>query len=156
MYPPPPRGLSSDPGPVSIDVLPVQLSPSSIDIDLAGPQPGLALPEIANGPEQHDHRKGQVALEETLSSADPSANGRDSSIELSDEDEEDDEKTEIRTIDTADGLERNLIKGMPVVRPSFAEADMSQADGAPGEEGSETRQSEQPIEDSRPSASKLT
>ena len=44
---------------------------------------------------------------------------------------------------------------MALLEPRGAEADVGQADGTPGEEGSETRQGEQPVKDSRPLSIKV-
>lgn len=47
---------------------------------------------------------------------------------------------------TKDGAEGELIKGVAVILPGRAEADMGQADGAPGEESGQTGQSLEPVE----------
>lgn len=48
---PPPRP-SSDLRTVSVDLLPVQFTAPSINIDLGHLEPALALPQIPNGPEK--------------------------------------------------------------------------------------------------------
>jgi hypothetical protein len=66
---------------------------------------------------------------------------------LSNENHNDYAKTQPGAVDTADGFERNLVDGVSVVRPCLAEANVGQADGTPGEEGSHTGELEQPSED---------
>ena len=66
---------------------------------------------------------------------------------LSDQHDGDEEKAEPRASSAEDGLERNLVKGVAVVEPSLAESDVGVADGAPGKEGSKTRELEEPVED---------
>lgn len=67
---------------------------------------------------------------------------------LSDKNNDDDEETEPRSVDTTGSLEWDLINSVTVVSPGLAEADMGEADGAPGEESSKTGQSNEPVEDS--------
>lgn len=55
---------------------------------------------------------------------------------LSDQNNEDEEKAEIRSVDTTEGLEGDLVEGAAVVSPCPAESDVCQTDGAPGEESS--------------------
>lgn len=55
---------------------------------------------------------------------------------LSNQNNEDEEKTKIRSIDTTDGLEGDLVESAAVVSPRSAESDVCQTDGAPGEESS--------------------
>lgn len=66
---------------------------------------------------------------------------------LSNQNNEDEEKTKIRSIDTTDGLEGDLVESAAVVSPRSAESDVCQTDGAPGEESSQTGQSLEPSED---------
>jgi hypothetical protein len=74
---------------------------------------------------------------------------------LSDEHEEDEEETEPRTVDTGDSLEGNLIESVTMVLPRAAEANVSKADGAPGEESGKTRKRKQPVEDLLTSGSQV-
>ena len=74
---------------------------------------------------------------------------------LSDEDKEDDEETDPRAIDTTNSLEWDLIKGVAMVHPGLSEANMSQADGAPGKERSKTRKRKKPVEDCLTSGSQV-
>lgn len=53
-------------GTLGVDVLPVDLATTRVDIDLVGAEPSLALPEITTGPEEEDNRKRKVCLEEAL------------------------------------------------------------------------------------------
>jgi len=63
------------------------------------------------------------------------------------QDDDDNENTDPRANDTTSGLERNLIQGVSVVSPSLAEANMGEADGAPGEESGKSRERDEPVED---------
>lgn len=65
---------------------------------------------------------------------------------LSNEDEHDEAETEPRAPDAEDGLEGQLVEGVAVVSPSVAEANVREADAAPGEESSETGQRLEPVE----------
>lgn len=53
----PPEGQSGIFGTLSVDVLPVDLATTTVDVDLVGAEPTLALPEITAGPEEEDNRK---------------------------------------------------------------------------------------------------
>ena len=66
----------------AVDEIPVELTTSSIDVHLCGPEPTSALPEITADPESKDDEEGKVRPKEILSGTDALANGRDSSIEL--------------------------------------------------------------------------
>jgi hypothetical protein len=66
---------------------------------------------------------------------------------LSNEDNNNDANANPGANNTTSSLEWDLIQGVSVVSPSLAEANVGQADGAPGEESSKTRQSDEPVED---------
>lgn len=70
-------------------------------------------------------------------------------IYLSDEAEHIEGQAEVGAVDAADGLEGDLVEGVALALPGGAEADVGEADGAPGEEGRETRQGEEPVKDGR-------
>ncbi len=63
--------------------------------------------------------------------------------------EEDEKQASVGAVDSKCSLEGDLIYRMPLVLPCCSEADMCQADGTPGEQGRETRESKKPIEDNR-------
>jgi hypothetical protein len=67
---------------------------------------------------------------------------------LSNEDNNNDANANPGANNTTSSLEWDLIQGVSVVSPGLAEADMGEADGAPGEESSKTGQSNEPVEDS--------
>jgi hypothetical protein len=144
----PPGGPGSDLCAVSVDGLPVELTTTGVDIHLGSAEPASALPEEADDPEEHDDGDGEEGHEETLSVVDLILTGRvESSVESCDEDENTEDKTEPRAIDTTDGVEGDLVESVTVVGPGLAEADVGKADGAPGEESGETGKSKQPVED---------
>lgn len=58
---------------------------------------------------------------------------------LSDEGNEVQEKSEPRSPYSTNSLERKLIESVAVVLPSLAKANVSEANGSPGEQGGETR-----------------
>jgi hypothetical protein len=49
------------------------------------------------------------------------------------------EKSEPRSPYSTNGLERKLIESVAMVLPSLTEANVSEANGSPGEQGGETR-----------------
>lgn len=65
---------------------------------------------------------------------------------LGDKGKDIEEKTEPASPDTADSLERNLVKGVSVVLPGLAETNVRKADGAPSEKGGKTGEREKPVE----------
>lgn len=65
---------------------------------------------------------------------------------LSCKDENVKRQSEVRAPDAADGLEGDLVGGVAVVGPGLAEADVGEADGAPGEQSGQRRQREEPVE----------
>lgn len=65
-------------------------------------------------------------------------------VELSDEDQGDEDDTEPRAINTAHSLERQFVNGVSLDGPSTTEANVAKADRQPGEESGETRESQQP------------
>lgn len=62
--------------------LPVNLSPPSVDVDIAYADPTLSLPEVTTGPEEQDHGKGKVGLEETFCVVDAAAYWGNGDIKL--------------------------------------------------------------------------
>lgn len=80
-----PRGHGSHPGSISLDFVPVQLAATGVDIDLGSTQPTLALPEIADGPEEENNGSGKILLEEALGSTHAGLSRRsdNSRVELS-------------------------------------------------------------------------
>ena len=77
-----PRRHSGDPGALGVDDLPVELAATSVDINLVGAEPPLALPEVSADPEEGDDEEGKVAVEEVVSGTDLGAKGGDGSVEL--------------------------------------------------------------------------
>ena len=67
-------------------------------------------------------------------------------VEGSDESDDIQEETQVRSIDTKHGGEWQLIKLTASKLPRAAVADVGQVDGSPGEEGGESRQGQQPVE----------
>lgn len=66
---------------------------------------------------------------------------------LSDQDENDKNETEPRTVDAKDSAERQFLERVAVICPSLTESDMCETDAAPRKQCSETRQREKPVKD---------
>lgn len=67
---------------LGVDVVPVKLSPASVDIDLVEREPSLALPEVTADPEEANDEEGEVRVEELVCSANLLPRRRDSDVEL--------------------------------------------------------------------------
>lgn len=65
-----------------MDISPVDLATTRVDVDLAGAEPALSLPEEATDPEEHDDGEGEVGLEETFGVVDTAAGWADGHVEL--------------------------------------------------------------------------
>lgn len=61
-----PRWIGSDLGLVRVDLIPVVLTATCIHVHVNSPQPGLALPQVANDPEDYDDRQSKHGAEEVL------------------------------------------------------------------------------------------
>lgn len=61
-----PRRHGRELGTVSIDLIPRQLTASRVDVDLLRLEPTLALPQVADDPEQDDDGEGKHGAEEAL------------------------------------------------------------------------------------------
>ena len=133
---------------VSIDGVPIMLTTTSIQIDLTDLPPTLSLPDISDDVEEDDDRQGQVGLEEALSGTKRSIDVGNSGVELCNENDDNEDKSEPGSPDAKDVLERDFVESVAVVLPGLSETDMAKANGAPSEQGSKTRQSLQPDEDS--------
>lgn len=110
-----------------------------------------ALPDESDDPEADDDGGCKVGDEESLGCC-PAlgllSKGPDGNVELSDEDEDDEEGTEHGTVNATGGAEGELLSGVSLGLPCLTETNVGDANGEPGEEGGETRKSEEPVEDS--------
>jgi len=92
-----PRGPGGNLGTLPVDKVPVKLTATSVNIHLSGTEPSFTLPEVTGNPEGGNDEDGEVGLEEILGGTDLLASreidGGDGRVELSHEDDEDDEKT---------------------------------------------------------------
>lgn len=66
---------------------------------------------------------------------------------LRDKDKKHQDEPQPAPVDAADSLEGDLVERVAMVRPRLAEADVAEADAAPGEERGEAGQRQQPVED---------
>lgn len=144
-----PGGHLSELGTVLVDLVPGELAAASVDIDLVSAEPTAALPDETADPEDDDDRESEVRLEEALGIVEAATDGADGSVELGDEDDDVEGEAEVRAPDTTDGAEWDLVEAVALANPRSAEADVSKADGAPGEKCGKARQGEEPVEDSR-------
>lgn len=69
-----------------------------------------------------------------------------STISLTENETQEDE-TEPRSVDTSGGSEGKLLDGVTLNLPSLSESNVTHADGHPGENGGQTRKSQEPIKD---------
>ena len=139
----------SELGAVLVDLVPRKLAAASVDIDLISTEPTSALPDEATDPEDDDDGESEISLEETLGIVEAATDGADGSVQRGDEDEDVEAETEVRAPDTTDGAEWDLVEGVALASPRGAEADVSETDGAPGEECGKAGQGEEPVEDGR-------
>jgi hypothetical protein len=56
--------------PRSVDAIPIDLSPSRVDINLRSSKPAGALPQVATCPEEEHNGECEIRLEEVFSCAD--------------------------------------------------------------------------------------
>jgi len=131
--------------------LPVNLATTRIQVNLVNGEEGRPLPDIANDPESNDNRESQARLEETLSIVElatigTTANRPDGHVHLGDKDEDRKNETNVRAGNTSRRLEGDLVERAALALPGHAETNVGQADGTPGEKGSEARDTEQPVE----------
>jgi hypothetical protein len=52
-----------------MDLIPVEISATSVNVHLGCPKPTCTLPKVTDNPEREDNRKSQIGLEETLCGA---------------------------------------------------------------------------------------
>ena len=109
---------------MGVDGLPVVLTTSGIDIHVSELDPSLALPDPADNVEEDDDGEGKVSLEEVLGRGETATDGGDGDEELSGHADEDEEETEVGTVDASNGLEWDLIEGVALVLPAGAETDV--------------------------------
>lgn len=121
-----------------------------VKVDLVHTLGRGALPPVADDVEADHDGQGQVREEEVLSglaSTLVAANGPDSDVELGDENKDDEEGTEARAVDTAEGTEGKLLDRVTLGLPGLTETNVCNTDREPGEQCGETRQSDEPVED---------
>lgn len=84
----------------------------------------MTLPEVAANPEQHDDGDGQHSCKKALDISVAATYGADGGVELSGKDENAKGETDPRSVNTKDGLVRNLIDSVTVILPSSAESNV--------------------------------
>lgn len=120
-------------GPVRVDLVPVVLSETSVEINLVSAKPASALPKVAAGPEDENNRQGEDLLEEIIGSF---ARGRwifalgrrthvDSNVDLGGENNKAEKEAEVRAIDATSSLEGDAVHGTALPDPSSAETNVS-------------------------------
>lgn len=150
LSPPRPAGVT---GPLLVNSLPVNLTTTRVNVDLSKRLPDRALPQPTAGVEQADDEESEVRLEERLSRV-VCDGAVDGDVELCNEHDYDQTKTDPGSCNTENSGERNLVDGVAVVRPRPPEADVGEANAAPSEERSETGKGLEPIESDRTTSGK--
>ncbi|KAH0551053.1 hypothetical protein GP486_007595, partial [Trichoglossum hirsutum] len=119
-------------------------------VHVLGADEGGAVEEFVADVADDDDGGGEVGLEEVLCALGGGhagvADGGEAGPELGDEHEAVEAEADPRADDAGLGAEGELIEGVALDKPALAEADVAQADGAPGEDGREARQREHPRE----------
>lgn len=64
----PPSRKGSDLGPVLIDLIPVVLTETSVEVEIVNGDPLRTLPEVADDPEDDNDRNGENVLQNTRGS----------------------------------------------------------------------------------------
>ena len=126
----------------------MDLAHSRHEIDIAGPHNLRAKPDlIPRIARQHDRRR-QVRLKEALDillrRIRLPPNGRKTRPELRHEAQHGEEEPDPRPSDAALAAERECVECAPVVAPGGTEADVREADAAPGEERGEAADGKHP------------
>lgn len=107
-----------------VDILPVNLPSSRVDIDLVDFEKPFTLPNVTRNPEDHDNRDSEHDVEESLCIGIPSTNGADRGIELGGEDEHDKSETQPSAPYTEDSLMWDLINSVALRFPCLTETNM--------------------------------
>lgn len=142
-----PGGRRSHLTTVSVDAVPIMLTKTRVEVNLAELQPTLPLPDVSTDIKENDNREGQVGLEERLSITNRSVKVGDSSVELGNQNDDVEAQANVGAPNTKDSLEGNLVKRVAVILPGMSESNVAETDGAPGEQRSETGKSLKPGED---------
>jgi hypothetical protein len=120
-----PLGPRGDLSAVGVDGIPVVLTQASVQINLVNSQELGALPEEASDPENKDDRDRQDVLQDTLGTVGGATNRDGSVVALSSQDNDAKGEAHVRTVDTADGLEGDLIKTATLGLPGSAETNVA-------------------------------
>jgi hypothetical protein len=113
---------------VGVDLVPVVLTETVVEVNLVEGKESRALPEPATNPEDGNHGNGKNVLQDTLGRVRGTANGDSSIIELSSQNDAAENKTQPRAIDTTSSLEGNQIEGTALAFPGSAEANVALTD----------------------------
>ena len=128
----------------------IQLAHTRLQIHLARPRHPRLHPDLVGDVEGQDDRGGQIGLEE-IHRILPGrfllpADGGKAGPELRGQDEQIEDEADPGPDDARLGAEGQLVEGAALHFPGLAEADVGQADGAPGEDGGEAAEGEHPGE----------
>ena len=134
--------------------LPIEFATARVDVDLVDLEPFGAFPQVPTDVEEHDDGKREVCFEEgfcverldgdvelmtqSVGLFQQDTSGWLGMAYLSNEHEDDNRQSDPRTPNPEDCLEGQLVESVAMVLPSGPEADVGEADTAPGEEGRET------------------
>jgi hypothetical protein len=99
-----------------------------------------SLPNVTCDPEGDDDRSGNVREEERLDSVSGSKrwvfgilDGEETNVELSDENDTDQDETDVRTNDTTDSSVREFLDRVTLNLPCSSESDVSEENSGPSE-----------------------
>lgn len=129
----------------------VEVSPPRVEIHLLDADNLSAEPELVPYIHDDDDRSSGIIQKEILDILSNRVvaviNGPRADPELSDEDEDIQQEPDPGAQDASLSPEGKFVKGATAEGPCFAEADVREADGGPGEEGGEGGDREEPVED---------
>lgn len=148
----PPRLGSEDGsllGELLLQEIQVQLSSTSVDVDILGSDVKLPVPfpDLVAEVGGKDNREGQVSLEESLCVW-LGSNREQSNPELGNDNQDVQDDTVVRTNDTSLGLEAKLVGVSTLDLQCTSKSNVTETDGTPSEKRRHTRDSQHPGEGS--------
>lgn len=123
----------------------IELTTSSDQVHILCPEEGGLEPDLVRDVGDDEDRDGEVDGEEGLGIG-LASKGPDGNPELGDEDNDVETEAEPGADEAGLGGEGELVEGVALDVPGATEANVSKADGAPGEDRGETRQCQHPVE----------
>jgi len=122
-----PGGIGGNLGAIGVDLVPVVLPETSVEVDLVNAQPTVTLPEVAGDPEEQDDGDSKKLLDNVLGVLRRSAGvpgGVGSRVDGGDQNQGAESKTNVGANDTTSGLEGDAVQGATLASPGSAEANV--------------------------------